>query len=134
MTACAHARSDLDTQVANAVDKVMVISGQWAEVDDPAVRAYVRSVGMRIVRAAGDHRAWRFRVTDETVVRGEANTGTTIYVSRGALVRLRDEAELAGLLGHEIGHVLAGHAHDGLVESTRKLPIDTHDRDRDDEI
>jgi len=134
LTACAHAKPDLDTQVSDAVDKVMVTSGQWAEVDDAGARAYVRAVGMRIVRAAGDGREWRFRVVDDPEVQGEANTGTTVYVSRGALVRLRDEAELAALLGHEIGHVLVGHAHDALVEKMRDVAVETHDRDRDDEI
>jgi predicted Zn-dependent protease len=134
LSACAHAKPDLDTQMSVAVDKVMVASGEWAEIDDADVRAYVASVGMRVVRAAGDDRDWRFRVVDDTAVQGEANTGTTVYVTRGALARLRDEAELAGLLGHEIGHVLAGHAHDALVEKMRDVFIETHDRDRDDEI
>ena len=134
LSACAHAKPDLDTQMSDAVDKVMVTSGQWAEVDDADARAYVRSVGMRLVRAAGDEREWRFRVVDDPEVQGEANTGTTVYVTRGALVRLRDEAELAGLLGHEIGHVIAGHAHDALAEQMRAVNVETHDRDRDDEI
>jgi predicted Zn-dependent protease len=134
LSACAHAKPDLDTQMSEAVDKVMVTSGEWAEIDDADVRAYVRAVGMRLVRAAGDDREWRFRVVDDPEVQGEANTGTTVYVTRGALARLRDEAELAGLLGHEIGHVLAGHAHDALVEKMRDVFVDTHDRDRDDEI
>ncbi len=134
LAACAHAKPDLDVQVATAVDKVMVTSGQWAEVDDADVRAYVRSVGMRLVRAAGDRREWRFRVVDDPEVQGQASAGTNVYITRGAIARLRDEAELAGLLGHEIGHVLAGHAHDAVVEDMRDLVVETHDRDRDDEI
>ena len=143
LTACMHhASSDcgargtlaFDCCIASALDKVMVTSGEWAEVDDPQLRAYVHAVGMRLVRAAGDCESWTFRVVDDPDVRGESNTGTTVYVTRGALARLRDEAELAGLLGHEIGHVLAGHAHDALVERARDLTTDTHDRDRDDEI
>jgi predicted Zn-dependent protease len=134
LAACAHGHADLDTEMALAVDKVMVTSGAWAEVDDAPLRAYIRSVGMRLVRAAGDDRDWTFRVVDDPAVQGESNTGTTIYVTRGAIARLRDEAELAGLLGHEIGHVLAGHAHDALMEKMRDLASDTHDRDRDDEI
>jgi predicted Zn-dependent protease len=134
LAACAHPHVDLDREMAHAIDQVMVTSGTWAEVDDPPLRAYVRTVGMRLVRAAGDHRTWRFRVVDDPAIQGEANTGTTIYVTRGAIARLRDEAELAGLLGHEIGHVIAGHAHDALVETMRDVPVETHDRDRDDEV
>jgi len=143
LTACAHhARPDcgehdslaFDRCIGAALDQVMVTTGSWAEVDDAQLRGYVRDVGMRLVRAAGDRERWTFRVVDDPDVRGESGTGTTVYVTRGALAKLRDEAELAGLLGHEIGHVLAGHAHDNLVERAREVPVDSHDRDRDDEI
>jgi len=143
LTACAHhapatcdARDTLafDRCVGSALDQVMVTSGTWAEIDDPDLRSYVHTVGMRLVHAAGNQEDWTFRVVDDPDVSGESSFGNTIYVSRGALARLRDEAELAGLLGHEIGHVLAGHAHDGLIERTREVAVWTHDRDRDDEI
>ncbi|HSN29015.1 MAG TPA: M48 family metallopeptidase [Kofleriaceae bacterium] len=141
LAACAHHDAcgtqgtlAFDRCIGNAMDTVLVTSGTYAEVDDDAVRAYVSAVGMRLVRAAGDHGRWRFRVVDDTQIGGEANVGSTIYVTRGALAALRNEAELAGLLGHEIGHVLAGHGHDAVVERARDLATDTHDRDRDDEV
>lgn len=123
-----------DRCIGNAMDSVLVTSGTYAEIDDAAVRDYVTAVGMRLVHAAGGGGSWRFRVVDDTAIGGEANVGSTIYVTRGALAQLRDEAELAGLLGHEIGHVLAGHGHDAVMERERDLAVDTHDRDRDDEI
>ena len=141
LAACAHHDAcgsqgtlAFDRCIGNAMDSVLVTSGTYAEIDDDAVREYVTSVGMRLVLAAGGTGAWRFRVVDDIGVGGEANVGSTIYVTRGALARLRDEAELAGLLGHEIGHVLAGHGHDAVMERARDLAVDTHDRDRDDEI
>ena len=141
LAACAHhdacgAKGSLefDRCIGNAMDSVLVTSGTYAEIDDAAIRDYVTSVGMRIVHAAGAGGQWRFRVVDDPRINGEANVGSTIYVTRGALAALRDEAELAGLLGHEIGHVLAGHGHDAVMERARDLAVNTHDRDRDDEV
>ncbi|MBV8756864.1 MAG: M48 family metalloprotease, partial [Deltaproteobacteria bacterium] len=141
LAACAHHDAcgsegtlAFDRCVGKAMDSVLVTEGTYAEIDDAGIRSYVAAVGMRLVRATGDHQDWTFRVVDEPGIAGEANVGTTVYVTRGALAQLRSEAELAGLLGHEIGHVVAGHGHDALIERTRELAVDTHDRDRDDEV
>jgi predicted Zn-dependent protease len=108
----------------------------YFEYDDPELAAYVASVGERLARAAGDHRRWTFRVLDRSEVQAESNVGTIIYITRGAIARLRDEAELAGVLAHEIGHVLAGHARAWVIERARDLRQGTatlQDK-RDDEI
>jgi predicted Zn-dependent protease len=79
--------------------------------NDPALQAYVRSVGEKLVAAS--HRPnlpWSFAVVDEPAVNAFAVPGGFIYLTRGILPYLRDEAELAGVLGHEIGHVDARHS------------------------
>src|SRR5581483_975197 len=53
---------------------------------------------------------WTFRVVDDPVVNAFALPGGYIYVTRGILAYLNSEAELAGVVGHEIGHVTARHA------------------------
>ena len=53
---------------------------------------------------------WTFRVVDDDVVNAFALPGGFIYVTRGILAHMSDEAELAGVLGHEIGHVTARHS------------------------
>src|SRR6266516_2241805 len=52
---------------------------------------------------------WSFRVVDDPVVNAFALPGGFIYVTRGILAHLNSEAELAGVVGHEIGHVTARH-------------------------
>ena len=79
------------------------------ELPDPELHRYVDRVADRVANAAGDHRAWHVRIIDTADIQAEANIWTTLYITRGALVRLRDESELAAVLGHEIGHVIAGH-------------------------
>lgn len=77
---------------------------------DQSLQQYVTSVGMRLARAS--HRPnlpWTFTVVDEPVVNAFALPGGFIYITRGILPYLRDESELAAVLGHEVGHVDARH-------------------------
>lgn len=105
------------------------------ELPDPELHRYVDRVAQRVANAAGDHRAWRVRIIDTADIQAEANIWSTLYITRGALVRLRDESELAAVLGHEIGHVIAGHLTDEIVEHDRGLREQSRDltSQRDDE-
>lgn len=78
---------------------------------DAALQAYVQQFGARI--AATSERPslpWTFRVVDDPAVNAFAAPGGFIYVTRGILAHLGSEAELAGVVGHEIGHVTARHS------------------------
>ena len=80
--------------------------------DNPELQRYVSDIGTtaragsRIVR----NLPWTFTVVDHPAVNAFALPGGFIYITRGILPYLDDEAELAGVLGHEIGHVTARHA------------------------
>jgi predicted Zn-dependent protease len=79
--------------------------------DDPALQRYVSDIGQELARAS--HRPnlpWTFTVVDVPAINAFALPGGYIYVTRGLLAYLDDESELAGVLGHEIGHVTARHA------------------------
>jgi predicted Zn-dependent protease len=79
--------------------------------DDPELTQYVQSLGARI--AAASERPglpWTFRVVDDATVNAFALPGGFVYVTRGILTHLRSEAELIGVLGHEVGHVTARHS------------------------
>ncbi|ODS55697.1 MAG: hypothetical protein ABS36_08830 [Acidobacteria bacterium SCN 69-37] len=87
------------------------IRQQMGLYDDPDLQAYVRAVGTKLATAS--HRPdlpWTFAVVDEPAVNAFAVPGGFIYITRGILPFLRDEAELAGVLGHEVGHVDARHS------------------------
>ncbi|MDX1513580.1 MAG: M48 family metalloprotease [Gammaproteobacteria bacterium] len=84
---------------------------QYGAYEDPALQQYVQGVGERL--AVNSHRAdlvYRFTVLDSEVVNAFALPGGYIYISRGLLALLNSEAELAAVLGHEIGHVTARHS------------------------
>ncbi len=78
--------------------------------DDPLVR-YVDSVGQRIASVSDRPELfYRFHVVDDATLNAFALPGGYIYVHRGLINHLNSEAELAAVLGHEIGHVTARHA------------------------
>lgn len=78
---------------------------------DPAVNAYVAEIGKRM--AAQSERPklpWEFHVVDDAAVNAFAIPGGFIYVTRGLLSSINSEAELAGVIGHEIAHVTHRHS------------------------
>ncbi|WP_431101766.1 M48 family metalloprotease [Roseateles noduli] len=91
---------------------------EYSVVDDPKLQAYVTALGNKL--AAQSHRAeleWHFTVLDSPEVNAFALPGGYVYVTRGILAYMENEADLAGVMGHEIGHVTARH---GAQRATRQ--------------
>ena len=86
-------------------------STDYGEVQDSRLNRYVSQVGNKM--AASSHRPhmpYSFRVVNATYVNAYAFPGGSIAATRGIMLSLDNEAELASLLGHELGHVNARHA------------------------
>ena len=80
-------------------------------LDDDEWQAYVQGLGETMaLRSERPDLPWTFRVVDDPVVNAFALPGGFIYITRGILTHFSAEAELAGVLGHEIGHVTARHS------------------------
>ncbi|HXF96588.1 MAG TPA: M48 family metalloprotease, partial [Gemmatimonadales bacterium] len=78
---------------------------------DSGLQRYVHELGLRLARTSErPSLPWTFRVVDDPVVNAFALPGGYIYVTRGILAHFNSEAELAAVLGHEIGHVTARHS------------------------
>ena len=87
------------------------IAKQYPRYPDEALQAYVQQVGERVARYS--HRsnlAYRFTVVDSPDINAFALPGGYIYIHRGLMAYLNSEAELAAVLGHEVGHVTARHS------------------------
>ncbi len=85
---------------------------------DAKVQAYVNTLGQRLARQS--HRSnlqWTFTVLDSPDINAFALPGGYIYVTRGLMAYMESEADLAGVIGHEIGHVTARH---GAQRATRQ--------------
>ncbi|NNE62872.1 MAG: M48 family metalloprotease, partial [Gammaproteobacteria bacterium] len=87
------------------------IIAQYDIYDDPALQKYVNQLGQAL--AAESHRKhlkFTFTVLDSPDINAFALPGGYIYITRGIMAYLNSEAEIAGVLGHEIGHVTARHS------------------------
>ncbi len=79
--------------------------------DDPKLTAYVESIGNLLVQTSElPDLDFTFTVLDTPIINAFALPGGYVYVTRGLLALGRNEAEIAGVIGHEIGHVTARHS------------------------
>ena len=79
--------------------------------EDPALQRYVSDIGLKLAKSSErPNLPWHFTVVDQPVVNAFAVPGGFIYITRGILAYLDTEAQLVGVLGHEIGHVTARHS------------------------
>lgn len=80
-------------------------------VNDPQLQAYVSAIGMKMAAASErPNLPWEFHVVNDASVNAFALPGGFIFVTRGLLTYINDEAELATVVGHEIGHVTNRHS------------------------
>jgi predicted Zn-dependent protease len=87
------------------------IIASYGVYEDPGLQQYVNSIGQDL--AAKSHRAhldFTFTVLDSPEINAFALPGGYVYITRGIMAYLDSRAELAGVLGHEIGHVTARHS------------------------
>jgi beta-barrel assembly-enhancing protease len=93
----------LGKQLAQQVDR----SAKF--IDDPVVVEYVNRVGQNLVRNSDARVPFTIKVIDSDVVNAFALPGGFFYVNSGLILHADEEAELAGVMAHEIAHVCARH-------------------------
>jgi len=87
------------------------VETKFKVLHDPELTAYIDKVGQRIARVCDrQNLQYHFKILDDPMVNAFACPGGFIYVTTGILKTIESEAELAGILGHEVGHVTARHA------------------------
>ena len=90
---------------------------EYGKYGDTTLAAYVDSVGQRVAKASHlPNLDWHFTVLDDPTVNAFAMPGGYIYITRGILTHLNSEAQLAGVLGHEIGHVTHRHTAEQMTQ------------------
>lgn len=95
------------------------IKQQMGVHDDLELQEYVQRIGQKL--AAISERPdldWKFTIVDTDDVNAFATMGGFVYVSRGILPYLQNEAQLAAVIGHEIGHITAKHLQSRNTKST----------------
>ncbi|MDQ3420712.1 MAG: M48 family metalloprotease, partial [Acidobacteriota bacterium] len=83
---------------------------EFGVFQDKAVTKYVSLVGMALAKASSrPDLKWEFIVLDTDGVNAFASPGGIVHITRGALGLIKSEAELAGVLGHEVAHITKKH-------------------------
>jgi len=109
---------DEQTEIAEGQKAHQQVLQEYGVYANPQLQAYVNEVGQKLAKQS--HRAnlkWTFTVLDSPEINAFALPGGYVYVTRGIMAYLDSEAELAGVIGHEIGHVTARH---GAQQATRQ--------------
>jgi len=105
-------------EVAEGAKAHQEVLKEYGVYNNAAVQRYVTNLGQAL--AAQSHRnqlQWHFTVLDSPEINAFALPGGYVYITRGIMAYLDSEADLAGVVGHEIGHVTARH---GAQRATRQ--------------
>jgi len=98
-------------EVQLGTDYARQINAQLPIVTDPEINRYINVLGDSIARLADDRNLdWQFFVVDSREVNAFAVPGGYIYINRGLIERANNMSQLAGVLGHEIGHITERHS------------------------
>ena len=90
---------------------------EYGLYDDPALQAYVNTIGQKVAHVSHlPNLEWHFTIVDDPAINAFAMPGGYIYITRGILPYLNSEAQLAGVLGHEIGHVTHRHTAEQMTQ------------------
>lgn len=96
-----------------------MVQAEFGVYPDEKLQAFINEKGQAMARIS--HRPdlkWTFRVVDSPVVNAFAVPGGYVYFTRGIMAHFNNEAEFAGVLGHEIGHVTARHSAEQYTKQT----------------
>jgi beta-barrel assembly-enhancing protease len=121
--------SDVSTsdEISMGRDYARAIGESYPIVADPGIGEYVSRIGRTIaVPQDGRHLEWQFQFVNVTEPNAFAIPGGFVYVTRGMVERMDTMSELAGIMGHEISHVVRRHSVKQMVrveEAQRALVI-----------
>ena len=107
----------LETDIKMGRQYAQMVDSTSKFINDPVVTEYVNRLGQNLVRNSDAQVPFTFKVIDSDVLNAFSLPGGFIYINSGTLLAADDEAELAGVMAHEIGHVCARHATRQLTRS-----------------
>ena len=100
----------IDTDVKMGKQYAMMVESSAKMVQDPVITEYVNRVGQNLVRNSDAKVPFTIKVVDSDDINAFALPGGFFYVNSGLILAADNEAELAGVMAHEIAHVAARHA------------------------
>ena len=100
----------LEREIAMGKEYAQMVEASVKLVNDPVVSEYVNRVGQNLVRNSDAKVPFTIKVVDDDSINAFALPGGFFYVNSGLILAADEEAELAGVMAHEIAHVAARHA------------------------
>lgn len=111
----------IEKEIALGKDMAEEVELQSRVLDDPVISEYVNRIGQNLVRNSDAKVPFTIKVIDSDEVNAFALPGGFFFVNTGLILKADNEAELAGVMAHEIGHVAARH---GTRQATRAEIVD----------
>ena len=107
----------LEKEVAMGRELAAEVDRQAKFIDDPVITEYVNRVGQNVVLHSDAKIPFTIKVIDSDEVNAFALPGGFFYVNKGLLLAADNEAEIAGVMAHEIAHVAARHAMENIAKA-----------------
>ncbi|MEO0984246.1 MAG: M48 family metallopeptidase [Cyanobacteria bacterium J06639_14] len=108
-----------EVELGQQTDQALKQQGVTIYDDNPDIVAYVEEIGQRL--AATSQRSqipYTFQIVDDDSINAFATSGGFVYINKGLMQEAETEAELAGVMAHEIGHIVGRHAINQMREIT----------------
>lgn len=109
-----------EVQLGQQINQALLKGGKVKIYGNEAINRYVTSIGQRLVKSSErPNIPYTFQVVNDDSVNAFATMGGMVYVHTGLMQKVSNEAELASVMAHEIGHIVGRHA----IENLRKTAI-----------
>ncbi len=99
-----------EVELGKGINQELISSGQAKLYRNSSINNYINEIGQRLAKTSQrPDIAYTFQVVDNNSINAFATMGGYIYINKGAIAAADNEAELASVIGHEIGHIAARH-------------------------
>jgi beta-barrel assembly-enhancing protease len=107
----------IETDIKMGKQYAQMVDASSKLINDPVITEYVNRIGQNLVRNSDAQVPFTFKVIDSDVINAFSLPGGFVYINSGIILAADEEAELAGVMAHEIAHVCARHATRQLTRS-----------------
>lgn len=107
----------LETDIKMGKQYAQMVDSSSKLISDPVITEYVNRIGQNLVRNSDAQVPFTFKIIDSDVINAFSLPGGFVYINSGIILAADEEAELAGVMAHEIAHVCARHATRQLTRS-----------------
>lgn len=110
-----------EVELGKSINQELISSGQAKIYRNQSIENYVAQIGQRLAKTSQrSDIPYTFQIVDDDGINAFATMGGYVYVNKGLIAAADNEAELASVIGHEIGHIAARHSLEHMRESAVK--------------